>query len=447
MAIEAKQGPGGGSTAASVAPRRVRLGMVGGGEGAFIGAVHRIAARLDDRYELVAAALSADAERARASARALGLGDERSYADFSAMATAEAARSDGIEAVAIVTPNHLHAPVAQAFLAAGIHVICDKPLATTARDARRLQALAGRHGRILAVTYNYTGYPMVRQARQMVREGRLGEIRVVQVEYPQDWLTEALEASGQKQAAWRTDPQRAGAGGCIGDIGTHAYQLAEYVTGLATVELCAELSTFVAGRRLDDNAQVMLRFAGGARGALWASQVAPGNENNLRLRVYGSRGGLEWRQEQPNQLLWSPFGEPVQVLARATGAAGADAARVTRLPAGHPEGYLEAFATLYGEIAQAIRAARPAVEADADSGADAKANAKADAGAKTRADAAAKTKSRAAPPTRVDPAVQFPTVADGVRGVEFIEAAVSSSARGGRWVKLPAPAAIPPLKP
>ena len=385
----------------TVAPRRIRLGMVGGGEGAFIGGVHRIAARLDDHYELVAGALASTAPKAKRSGRALGLADDRSYGDFATMAIAEAARADGIEVVAIVTPNHLHVPVAEAFLNAGIHVICDKPLATTAKDARRLQSLAAKRGLVFAVTYNYTGYPMVRQARQMVREGLLGDIRVVQVEYAQDWLTDKLEATGQKQADWRTDPARSGAGGCVGDIGTHAYQLAGYVSGLAASELCAELSTFVEGRRLDDNVQVMLRFTGGARGALWASQVAPGNENNLRLRVYGSKGGLAWHQEQPNQLQWSPFGQPTQTISRATGAANTDAARVTRIPAGHPEGYLEAFATLYGEIAQAIRAARPG-------------GAKADA------------------------AMQFPGLVDGVRGVEFIEAAVASSARGGRWLKLPA---------
>ncbi len=380
--------------------QRIRLGMVGGGEGAFIGAVHRIAARLDDHYELVAGALSATADKALRSGRALGLAPERVYVDFAAMAKAEAARADGIEVVAIVTPNDQHAPVAEAFLKAGIHVICDKPVTTTSRDAKRLAALARKHGRIFAVTYNYSGYPMVRHARQMVQEGRLGDIRVVQVEYAQDWLTEPLEATGQKQAGWRTDPARSGAGGCIGDIGTHAYQLAGHVTGLVVDELCAELSTFVAGRRLDDNAQVMLRFQGGARGALWASQVAPGNENNLRLRVYGSKGGLEWKQEHPNQLQWSPFGEPVQTLARGTGAANATAARVTRTPAGHPEGYLEGFATLYSEIAQHIRAARPG-------------------GAKA------------------DGAAEFPTLDEGLEGVQFIEAVVVSSARGGRWVKVP----------
>jgi predicted dehydrogenase len=382
---------------------RIRLGMVGGGDGAFIGAVHRIAARLDDHYTLLAGALSSTPERSLRSGAALGL--ERVYPDHAAMAAAEGARADGIEAVTIVTPNHLHAPIAAAFLEAGIHVICDKPVTTTLQDARRLEALARQHRRIFAVTYNYTGYPMVRHARRLVADGALGTIRVVQVEYPQEWLTDALEASGQKQADWRTDPSRAGAGGCIGDIGTHAYSLADYVTGLQPQALCAELTTFVAGRRLDDNVQVMLRYANGARGLLWASQVAPGNENGLRLRVYGSRGGLEWHQEQPNHLLWTPFGQPTQIIGRGSAAANADAARVSRIPSGHPEGYLEGFATIYSEIAHAIRAARKSAGPEA-----------------------------AAP--QLDPAVNFPTIADGIKGVAFIEAAVASSSQGGRWVAL-----------
>jgi predicted dehydrogenase len=389
MAIEA-------SRDAAAAGRRIRLGMVGGGEGAFIGAVHRIAARLDDHYELVAGALSSEPQRALRSAEALGLA--RAYPDYATMAREEAARADGIEAVAIVTPNDQHAPAAEAFLRAGIHVICDKPVTTTLAEAQRLKALTQQTGRLFAVTHNYTGYPMVRHARQLVREGALGEIRVVQVEYAQDWLTERLEATGQKQAAWRTDPKRSGAGGCIGDIGTHAYNLLHYVTGLKTTELAAELSTFVEGRALDDNVQVMLRLATGARGSLWASQVAPGNENGLRLRVYGSRGGIEWAQEQPNQLRHAPFGEPVRTVSRGTGAVLADGQRVSRLPSGHPEGYLEAFATLYAEIAQAIRAAREGKPVPA--------------------------------------GVDFPTIDDGIEGLAFIEASLRSSGEGGRWVAL-----------
>jgi predicted dehydrogenase len=389
MAIEAAHN-------ASGAGRRIRLGMVGGGEGAFIGAVHRIAARLDDHYELVAGALSSEPGKALRSAEAIGL--PRAYPDYLTMAREEAARPDRIEAVAIVTPNDQHAPAAEAFLRAGIHVICDKPVTTTLADAKRLKAIVQETGLLFAVTHNYTGHPMVRHARQMVREGALGDIRVVQVEYAQDWLTERLEATGQKQAAWRADPKRSGAGGCIGDVGTHAFNLLHYVTGLKTTELAAELSSFVEGRVLDDNVQVMLRFDNGARGSMWASQVAPGNENALRLRVYGSRGGLEWAQEHPNQLRHSPFGEAVRVLSRGTSAVLPDGQRVTRVPSGHPEGYLEAFATIYAEIAQAIRAHRSGEALPA--------------------------------------AVNFPTIDDGIDGLAFIEASVRSSADGGCWVPL-----------
>ena len=378
---------------------RIRLGMVGGGQGAFIGAVHRIAARLDDQYVLVAGALSSEPRRAIASALELGLHRDRAYHDFAAMAAGEAARADGVEAVAIVTPNHLHAPAASALLRAGIHVICDKPLATTVAEARDLVRLTKETGKVFAVTYNYSGYPMARQARAMVAAGELGDIRVVQVEYAQDWLTERLEATGQKQAAWRTDPAQAGAGGALGDIGTHAYHLACFVTGLTLESVCADLTTFVQGRRLDDNAQMLLRFEGGARGMLWASQVAPGNENGLKLRVFGSKGGLEWHQENPNELRYAPFGQAPRRLTRAGPGAGTAAARVTRIPAGHPEGYLEGFATIYTEVAHAIRAARQG--------------------------------------KRPDGEVLFPTVEDGLHGVEFIAAAVKSSANGGAWAAVP----------
>jgi predicted dehydrogenase len=380
------------------ATQRIRLGMVGGGEGAFIGAVHRIAARLDDHYALVAGALSATPDKARRSGAALGLAAERSYGDFAEMARRERRRKDGIEAVAIVTPNHMHAPVAEAFLKAGIHIICDKPLTTTLQQARRLQKLAQKAGVIFAVTHNYTGYPLVRHARALVQAGELGEIRVVQVEYPQDWLTERLEDSGQKQADWRTDPARSGAGGAIGDIGSHAYNLADFIVGIPVSELCADLSTFVQGRRLDDNAQMLLRYANGARGMLWASQVAPGNDNGLQIRVYGDKGGLFWRQAEPNTLLWSPFGQPTRILTRGGPGTGPAAARVTRIPPGHPEGYLEAFATLYSEVAHAIMAAREG--------------------------------------RQPDPAITFPSLEDGIKGVAFIEAAIKSSRKGGVWTKL-----------
>jgi predicted dehydrogenase len=304
---------------------RIRLGMVGGGEGAFIGAVHRIASRIDDHYELVAGALSSTPEKSRRSGAALGLAADRIYDDFESMAKAEAKRSDGIEAVAIVTPNHMHAPPTYAFLKAGIHVICDKPLTTSLAEAKKMKAAVEKAGLVFALTHNYTGYPLVRQMREMVKAGEFGEIRLVQVEYPQDWLTETIEKSGQKQAEWRVDPQRSGAGGSLGDIGTHCYNLADYVTDIELSEISADLTSFGAGRQLDDNAQISLRYANGARGALWASQVAPGNENGLRLRVYGTKGGVHWVQAEPNHMFWSPYNKPTQIITRAGGGAGAAA--------------------------------------------------------------------------------------------------------------------------
>ncbi|SHE60132.1 Predicted dehydrogenase [Kaistia soli DSM 19436] len=377
---------------------RIRLGMVGGGQGAFIGAVHRIASRIDDQYELVAGALSSEPARAKASAKDLGIADDRAYGSFAEMAKAEAARPDGIEAVAIVTPNHMHAPAAKAFLDAGIHVICDKPLTTTVAEAEELVALAKKSGKVFAVTHNYTGYPMIRQARAMVAAGELGTIRLVQAEYPQDWLTEKAEATGSKQAEWRTDPKRSGAGGCIGDIGTHAYNLACFVTGLELDELLAQLSTFVEGRLLDDDVEILLRWKGGARGMLWASQVAVGHENGLKLRVYGTKGGLEWTQADPNYLWFTKFGQPKQLLTRGGAGAWPEAARVTRVPSGHPEGYLEGFATIYAEAARAIRAAREGKAVDAD--------------------------------------VIYPSVEDGLIGMKFIDAAVKSSQAGNVWTKV-----------
>ncbi len=377
---------------------RIRLGMVGGGEGAFIGAVHRIAARLDDHYELVAGALSATAEKARRSGAALGLSPDRIYDDYETMAKAEAKRPDGIEAVAIVTPNHMHAGPTYAFLEAGVHVICDKPLTVSLAEARKMQAAVEKSKRVFALTHNYTGYPLVRRMREMVRAGELGEIRLVQVEYPQDWLSGPTEATGNKQAEWRVDPARSGAGGALGDIGTHAYNLADFVTGIDVIELCAELTSFGAGRKLDDNVQILLRYANGARGMLWASQVAPGHENGLRLRVYGAKGGVDWVQANPNYLMWSPLGESMRIVTRGGPDAGAAAARVTRVPPGHPEGYLEGFANIYSEVALAIKASR--------------------AGAPPPADC------------------HFPTILDGVKGLAFIEAAVASSKANGAWTKL-----------
>jgi predicted dehydrogenase len=378
---------------------KIRLGMVGGGQGAFIGAVHRLAARMDDHYEFVAGALSADPKKAKASAADLGLAKDRSYGSYDEMARAESKRSDGIEAVSIVTPNHVHVKAAMAFIKAGIHVICDKPLALSLKEAKQLEALLKKHPKtVFALTHNYSGYPMIRQAKAMIANGELGDIRIVQGEYPQDWLTTALEKTGQKQAGWRTDPKRSGAGGCVGDIGTHTYQLMCDVSGLVASEISADLTTFVKGRALDDNVQVMLRFKGGARGSLWASQVAPGNENGLKLRIYGTKGGLEWTQADPNYLWYTPFGEPKRLITRGGAGAGSEAGRMTRVPPGHPEGYLEGFANIYTEVAKAIVAAR--------------------SGKKPAKD------------------VTFPGIRDGVEGMAFIEACVKSSRGNAKWVKL-----------
>jgi predicted dehydrogenase len=334
-------------------PRRLRLGMVGGGEGAFIGAVHRLAARLDDDYELVAAAPSSNAERARASGEQLRLAPERVYTDYRDMARVEAARGDGIDVVAIVVPNHLHFDVARAFLEAGTHVICDKPLTTNRADGEKLLALAKEKRCLFGLTHNYSGYPLVRAARDLVASGALGQLRVVHVEYAQDWLAQPLEASGQKQAAWRTDPALAGPAGCLGDIGSHAAHLAEFVSGQSPSEVSAELCTFVPGRRIDDHVQVQLRYASGARGQLWASQVATGEENGLRLRLYGSAAGLRWQQEQPNELWLTLLGQPTQRLTRGMERLPAAARDATR--AGHPEGFIEAFAQLYRDFAADVR--------------------------------------------------------------------------------------------
>ena len=374
-------------------PDRIRLGMVGGGRDAFIGGVHRIASRIDDRYELVAGAFSSTPEKSMASAADLGIAPDRAYGDFKQMAIREARLKNGIEAVAIVTPNHVHFAAAREFLKRGIHVICDKPLTSNLPDAKKLAKAAESSGALFILTHNYTGYPMVRQAREMLASGVLGDIRVVQVEYPQDWLTEPED---NKQAQWRTDPERSGAGGAIGDIGTHAFNLACFVSGLELEELSADMQAFVSGRKLDDNCNVMLRWKGGARGMLWASQVAPGNENALRLRIYGSKGGLEWAQEDPNRLWFTPFGEPKRLITRGSAGAGPAAGRVTRIPPGHPEGYLEAFATIYSEAAEAIQARR---------------------------------EGRA-----VDQNVFYPTVQDGLKGVQFVDACVRSSVRNSAWV-------------
>jgi predicted dehydrogenase len=375
--------------------RRIRLGMVGGGQGAFIGAVHRIAARLDDRYELVAGALSSDPARANASAVMLGIDADRSYASFADMAAAEAARVDGIEAVAIVTPNHLHFAPSKLFLETGIHVICDKPVTATMEEAKKLAEIVKASDRLFILTHNYTGYAMLRQMREMIANGTIGKLRHVQAEYAQDWLTEAVETTGVKGAEWRTDPSRSGAGGAIGDIGTHAFNAAAFVTGEVPNSLYADLTSFVPGRQLDDSANILLRYASGAKGMLWASQIAVGNENALSLRVYGDKGGLEWRHRVPDELWFTPYGEPKRLITRNGAGAGSAANRVSRVPSGHPEGYLEGFATIYREAADAIIAKR---EGSTSSG-----------------------------------EVIYPGIDDGLAGLAFIDAAVRSS-QTNSWV-------------
>ncbi len=374
---------------------RIKLGMVGGGRDAFIGGVHRIASRIDDRYELVAGCFSSTSEKSLASAADLGVAPDRAYASFTDMAKREARLKNGIDAVAIVTPNHVHYAAAREFLKRGIHVICDKPLTSTLADAKKLVKAAESSDALFILTHNYTGYPMVRQAREMVANGGLGKIRVIQVEYAQDWLAEEQDF---KQANWRTDPNRSGAGGSTGDIGTHAFNLACFITGLEVESLSADIQAFVPGRQVDDNAHVMLRFAGGARGMLWCSQVAPGCENGLKIRIYGDKGGLEWAQEDPNYLWHSPFEEPKRLITRNGHGSGGAAARVSRVPPGHPEGYLEGFANIYSEAAEAILAAE---------------------------------QGRLVPDD-----VVYPTVRDGLKGVQFVSACVKSSARDAAWVKL-----------
>ncbi|MGP9791824.1 Gfo/Idh/MocA family protein [Roseinatronobacter sp. NSM] len=330
--------------------------MIGGGKGAYIGNIHRLAARLDGQWHLVAGAFDVDPERGRDFALSQGLDPARSYGTYQELITGEAVRADRVDAVAICTPNFTHYPIAKALIEAGFDVICEKPLTATLADAVALDALAAHSGRFVGVTYTYCGYPMVHEARVRVARGELGAIRTVQVEYPLEWMATAIEQQGNAQAAWRTDPKMNGRGGSIGDIGTHAYHLAGFVTGLKLESLTADLATFVDGRALDDNAHVMMRYQGGARGLLWSSQVAIGNSNGVRLRVFGEKGSLQWFQEQPNDLVFTPLNGRVQLIKRGADDLSEDAKVRIRTPPGHPEGYLEAFANLYAGFAEAIRA-------------------------------------------------------------------------------------------
>ncbi len=387
----------------------LRLGMVGGGRDAFIGAVHRAAARLDGEIEVVAGALSSSPEKALASGRDLGLADDRNYPDWEAMVAGERERPAGerIDLVSIVTPNDTHFAIARAFADAGFHVVCDKPMVNTPEEAAELVRLVDDRGVVFCVTYNYTGYPMVKEARARVRSGELGRPRKVVVEYAQGWLRTLLEAEGHKQAAWRGDPERAGVSSALGDIGSHAFDLVRYVTGLEVRRLFADLGTVVEGRRMEDDATVLLELEGGVRGLLIASQISTGERNHLRLRVYGSEAGLDWSQESPERLQLLRADGSRTVLYRGAGPLSESAERHSRLPGGHPEGFIEAFANVYRNAADAIRSARGGQGAAHDRG------------------------SAAGPPGGV---LDFPTVRDGARGVHFIHAAVESHSRGG-WVE------------
>lgn len=381
--------------------RKLRYAMVGGGQGAFIGAVHRQALALDGQYELAAGAFSSTPEKARASGRALGVADGRNHPDWQSLLADELRRdpAERIDLVCIVTPNHVHFPVAKAFVDAGFHVVCDKPLVHTAAQARELAAAVRARGTVFGVTYNYSGYPMVRQAREMVRRGELGTLRKVVVEYNQGWLATRVEAEGNKQAAWRTDPAQSGGGGAIGDIGTHAENLVSTVTGLAIESLCADIGALVPGRALDDDASMLLRFAGGARGVLVASQVNTGLENGLRLRVSGTLGTIEWWQEEPNRLTHFPHDGPPRLLTRGAPWLHEAALRAGRIPPGHPEGFIEAFANVYLGVAAAIRAHARGVTPD---------------------------------PLDAD----YPDIDAGVRGVRFVEAVLASARSARKWTPL-----------
>ena len=385
--------------------RKIRYGMVGGGRGAFIGAVHRIAAAIDQQVELVCGAFSSDPERSKASGADFYLPAGRCYGSFEEMIKGEARlpADQRMDFVSIVTPNFMHFAPAKMALEHGFHVLSDKPATFDLAEAKTLAQIVKKSGLLYGLTHNYTGYPMVKQAREMVANGTLGKIRKVVVEYPQGWLATRLEASDQKQAAWRTDPKRSGAAGCIGDIGTHAENLAEYITGLQISELAADLTSFVKGRKLDDDGNVLLRFKGGAKGVLHSSQISVGEENNLNIRVYGEKGGLEWHQREPNTLLVKWLDQPMQVYRTANGYLGKAALAAGRTPPSHPEGYLEAFANIYKNFATTIRARVEKKKLAKD-----------------------------------DLALDYPKIEDGIRGMAFIEAVVASSKKNAAWTKLDA---------
>jgi len=379
--------------------RKIRMGMVGGGRGAFIGAVHRMAAALDGQIEFVCGAFSSNPEKSKASGEDFFLPADRVYGSYAEMIETEKKLPADVrmDFVSIVTPNHVHFGPAKMALENGFHVVCDKPLCFNMEEAHELERLVKETGLVFALTHNYTGYPMVKHARAMIRKGELGKIRKVVVEYPQGWLATKVEDSDQKQAAWRTDPKRSGIAGAMGDIGTHAENLAEYMTGLKISSLCADLSAFVEGRLLDDDGNVLLRFDNGAKGVLHASQISVGEENSLNIRVYGEKGGLEWHQMEPNTLIAKWMDQPTQILRTGVGELAPEASAHTRIPAGHPEGYLEAFASIYRNVAYCLQARLAGKKPD---------------------------------PLYED----FPTVSDGVRGMQFIQKVVESGKSDQKWI-------------
>ncbi|WOO41339.1 Gfo/Idh/MocA family oxidoreductase [Rubellicoccus peritrichatus] len=382
--------------------RKLRMGMVGGGQGAFIGAVHRMAANLDGKIELVAGCFSSDPKKSKASGKELFLSSDRIYTNYEEMAKTEAAlpADKRIDFVSIVTPNHMHFPVAAAFLKAGINVVCDKPMTFDLAEAKQLRTIAKRSKKVFALTHNYTGYPMVKEARDIVSKGKIGKILKIVAEYPQGWLIDAIENDDQKQAAWRTDPKRAGASCCMGDIGTHAENLGRYITGLEIDEICAEFTTFVPGRKLEDDGNCLIRYKGGAKGILFASQISAGEENNLNIRIYGTKGSLEWFQEHPNELVMKFQDKPRQIIRRGNGYVSKAAAGSSRLPAGHQEAFLEAFANIYVAASDAI-ADEVQGKFPRKSGYD------------------------------------FPGIEDGVYGMAFIETVVKSAGTKQKWTKFP----------
>jgi predicted dehydrogenase len=382
------------------ATRKLRMGMVGGGPGAFIGEVHRKAARMDGMIELVAGAFDADPAKSQEMGEIQNLDPKRVYDTYQDMVKAEAAlpEDERIDFVAVTTPNNLHYPIAKAFLDAGFNVVCEKPMTMDVEEAKALKEAVEQSGKVFALLHNYTGYPMVKQARYMVKEGMLGKIQKIVVEYPQDWLLERIEATGQMQASWRTDPKQAGAGGCLGDIGTHAENLAGYITGLEIEELCADLTSFVEGRPLDDDVNILLHYDNGARGVLHSSQISTGQENNLNIRVWGTKGAILWFQENPNYLYYFQQGKPVQIYRRGNDYLCNAAQRANRIPPGHPEAFLEAFSNIYKNASDTMRAQMVGNE-----------------------------------PTELE--LDFPNVDDGLKGMQFIETVVASSKSDKKWEK------------